>query len=82
VVGAQVLDRVVLLAQTDQSLRRASFTISGEGARKILVCGLEPGRWSVEQDGRRVLADIPVEAADKSLYLVGGAGSYVVKRER
>jgi hypothetical protein len=78
VVGVRLLDRAVFFARQNVLLRRVEFELTGEGARRILVCDLAPGLWSVEKDGQPMLVSARPDSDGKCLSFTGEAGRYVL----
>ena len=67
--GVKIADRVVLFGkEKDRTSKDVSFTVSGDGWFKYMVCDLEEGTWKVTKDGSD-LFEI-VSAKD------GGVGSF------
>jgi heparin/heparan-sulfate lyase len=77
-VGAALLDRVVLFAQGEGPADRASFTLTGP-QRQVLVCGLAAGPWRVRRDGQEA-ATHAVTTEGHCLSFEGAAGRYALER--
>ena len=77
--GAQVLDRAVLFSGTGELLGATRFE-AGEGAKKYLVCDLQPGNWRVSGGGSS--GTFTVTAESKCLYMDAVPGMYELKRIR
>jgi hypothetical protein len=71
--GAQVLDRAVLFSSTGDLLGATRFD-AGEGAKKYLVCDLQPGSWSVRGGGSS--GTFTVSPESKCLYMDAAPGTY------
>jgi len=78
-VGAAVLDRIVLFGRSGELLDRASFTAEGDRRLKLLVCDLQPGRWSVRRDGQTVAENLQATDEGTCIYFEGTAGRYELR---
>jgi heparin/heparan-sulfate lyase len=79
-IGARLLDRVVLFSKSGELLTRAAFSLAGPSPTKVLVCDLRPGRWSVTKDGAP-LRTLQADGAGRCLYFQAGAGRYALERK-
>ena len=77
--GVIVLDHAVLFGRSGNLLDGVSFSISGDGKLKILVCDLKPGDWAVRRNGELVNQKIPATADGKCVYFEGDPGSYELR---
>jgi len=77
-VGARVVNRAVLLNQTDALLREAAFDVPGDSAIGLLVCGLTPGEWTIE--GPAGKQTMRASADGKCLYLKASPGRHRLSR--
>ena len=78
-IGATVLDRVVLFGRSGALLDRASFEADGERPIKFLVCDLQPGYWSIRKNGQLLTERLPASPDGKCLYFEGTSGSYELR---
>jgi len=77
-VGAALLDRMVLFNEEAGLLSAASFEVTGDGGRKVLVCDLAEGWWNVLSGGE-IVATLLVTAEETCLYYEAAPGSYTLE---
>ncbi|UCH09851.1 MAG: hypothetical protein JSU61_11650, partial [Fidelibacterota bacterium] len=76
--GALLLDRAVCFSKDGSELSgQVGLSIPGSDTIKVLVCGLQPGVWSVTGNGVE-LTGLPASEEGKSLYFTVPGGDYVL----
>jgi heparin/heparan-sulfate lyase len=81
VVGARLLDRIVLFSKSGDALGRAAFEVSS-GAAKVLVCDLKPGLWSVRRAGAQQVSRLRVDDDGRCLYFDAQPGRCELTQEQ
>lgn len=76
-VGAKIMDKVVMFDRKGSTLAQAEFNINQKGTYAILICDILPGEWLIEKDGHQI-GIYTASDTGKNLYFKGSEGYYTI----
>ncbi len=78
-VGAKILDKVVMFDRKGSTLAQATFELEGDQLYSVLICDILPGNWMVEKDGENFgVFNISKNSEKRNIYFKGTEGTYSI----